>query len=425
MGFVVFGLFLLFVIMGMPIAICLGLSSIITMIFYDMTLAAFPSIIYSGTGKFSLLAIPFFVLAGIIMEYAGISRRLIVFARTFVGHIRSGLAIVTVVVSAFFAAISGSGPATVASLGPILVPAMKDAGYDKGWSAALIANAGNMGIIIPPSIVLVIYGVLAEVSITKLFIAGIIPGIIFGAALCIMALISLSKKKDIMVKTKASLRAKLKAAIDAFWGLMSPIIILGGIYCGVVTPTEAAGLAAVYGLFVGIFIYKEIKLKDFRKIFVDASISSASVMFIVANASLFSWLLTSSGIATNIANSMIALTSNKIIILLLINIMLLVAGCFVDAASALYIFIPILLPVLKILDVNLVAFGIFATMNLAIGMATPPVGVNLFVACNVSNVSLSEISQQTLRFLLVSLIVLLLVTYIPQISLFLPEMMGL
>lgn len=425
MGIILFGLFFLFVLLGMPIAICLGLSSIATMIVFKMPLAAFPSIIYSGTGKFSLLAIPFFVLAGIIMEYAGISRRLIALANTFVGHIRSGLAIVTVVVSAFFAAISGSGPATVASLGPILIPAMEKAGYERAWAAALVANAGNMGIIIPPSIILVIYGVLAEVSITKLFIGGVVPGILFGVALCLMALISLGRNQNLKAGEKSTFEEKVRASIDAFWGLMTPVIILGGIYLGVVTPTEAAGIAAVYGLIVGLFIYKEIKLKDLWKLFVDASVSSASVMFIIANASLFSWLLTSSNLATNMADALIGLTSNKIILLLIINLILLVAGCFVDSASALYIFIPILLPVVRMLGIDLVVFGIFATVNLAIGMATPPVGVDLFVACNVGNVSLNDISKQTIKFVLVSLIVLLLITYIPQITLFLPNLLGL
>lgn len=423
MTLILFGSFFLLLLFGVPIAISLGLSSVVTMIAFEMPLPAFPCIIYSGTSKFALLAIPFFVLSGVIMEYAGISKRLVHFASVMVGHRRGGLAVVTIIVSAFFAAISGSGPATVAALGPILIPAMIAKGYNKDWSAALVANSGNMGIIIPPSIILVIYGVLAEVSIVKLFTAGFVPGILFAIALIAVSLFSIRKQKNkIQVIEKATRKEKFSAVKDAAWGLMSPIIILGGIYGGVFTPTESAAVSAVYGLVVGVFVYKEIKFKKLWKILLDASVSSASVMFIIATASLFSWILTSSNMAAAMAQGLLSVSDNRYVILLLINLMMLIAGMFVDSGSALYIFVPILLPVIRALDFDLVAFGVILTVNLAIGMSTPPVGVDLFVACNVSGASLSGISKQTIRFVVASLVVLLLITFVPEIITFLPNL---
>jgi C4-dicarboxylate transporter, DctM subunit len=424
MSYLVFILFFLLLFFGIPISIALGLSTVLTLVVFDLPLPMFPMVMYASSGKFTLLAIPFFILAGIIMEYAGISKRLIQFANVMVGHLHGGLAIVTVVVACFFAAISGSGPATVAAIGTILYPAMTKAGYAKGFSAALLANAGNIGIVIPPSIAFVVYGVLAEVSIGKLFMAGIVPGILLGAALIVVSLVMLRKEKNLVRVEKATLTAKWKAFKDAFWGLMTPVIILGGIYGGLVTPTEAAGVAVVYGLVVGIFVYKEIKLKELWKIFIDASVSSAVVMFIIANASVFAWLLTTGRIGNEIAMALIELTTNKYLLLLLMNAMFLVAGCFLDAASAYYIFVPILLPIIRQLGVDPIVFGVFMTVNLAIGMATPPVGLNLFVACNISGISFNEISKKVVPFIIASLVVLLLITYIPAISLALPNALG-
>lgn len=422
-----FAIFFLLVLLGMPVAYCLGLSSIAALVKDGFSLTVFANTMYAGTAKFSLLAIPFFVLAGVVMEKAGISRRLVNFAKAMVGHVFGGLAVVTVVVSCFFAAISGSGPATVAALSPILLSAMREAGYDDDWAAALIANGGNVGIIIPPSIIFVIYGVIAEVSISDLFMAGIIPGLLFGACLIGAALISLKRKEKrtgkLMRLKKANRQERLASFKDAFWGLLTPVIILGGIYSGIFTPTESAAVAAAYGLIVGVFIYKEIKIRDLWRIFVDASVSTATVMFIVASASVFAYVLTTNGIPEMLSGAIIAMTDSKILLLFLINLILLFAGCFLDSGSANYIFIPILLPIVKYIGYDPLAFGVVATVNLAIGMSTPPVGLDLYVACNASGVKLKDISIQTLRFVGASIICLLLLTYLPQISLFLPHLL--
>jgi len=380
---------------------------------------------YASTGKFTLLAIPFFVLAGVIMDYAGISRRLIKFAQTCVGHRRGGLPIVVVIVSCFFAAISGSGPATVAALGGVMIPALVDGGYDKGMSAALQAASGGIGVIIPPSICFVVYGVLAEVSIGKMFAAGILPGLLIGACFIIAAFWAIRGQTNFKKIPKASGKERWKAFLDAFWGLMTPVIILGGIYGGIFTPTEAAGIAVVYGLIVGIFIYKEIKIKELWNLFVDSVVSSSVVMYIVACAGVFAWVLTTAHIASDASAALLSISANKYVLLIMMNIIFAIAGCFVDANSAMYILVPILLPVIKVIGYDPIAFGVFMTANLAIGMVTPPVGVNLYVAGNIAKISMKEISYKVIPFVIAGFIGVLIMTYFPQIIMLIPNLMGL
>jgi len=420
---ILFGSFIILLFLNVPIALGLGVSSLLAMISAGLPMDLFPMSIYAGIGKFTLLAIPFFILAGNTMEKAGISDKLITLANKFVGHKKGGLAIVAVITSMFFAAISGSGPATVAALGVIIIPAMMKAGYGKAMPSALMATAGGIGVIIPPSIPFVIYGAIAGVSIGKMFIAGIVPGIMIGVGL-ILASLLLTKKMDIEHVEKATKKEKMKAFKESIWGLMMPIIILGGIYGGIFTPTEAAAVAAVYGIMVGMFIYRKINMKNLMDLMTDSAIQSAVVMFIVACASLFAWFVTTEGISTMASDFLIQVSGNKYVFLLILNIILLIAGCFLDATSALYIFTPIMLPVALQLGYDPIALGVVMTVNLAIGMITPPVGVNLFVACGVSKISIKEISVAVLPFLFASLVVLLLITYIPEIITFLPDLLG-
>ncbi|WP_304508328.1 TRAP transporter large permease, partial [Anaerotignum sp.] len=378
----------------------------------------------SGTAKFALLAIPFFILAGSIMEYAGISKRLINFANACVGHRKGGLMAVVVIVACFFAAISGSGPATVAAIGPILIPAMTKAGYGKDMPAALVSASGAIGIIIPPSIAYVVYASCTDVSVGALFTAGIIPGVIVGVAYYMAAAWDSRNNKDIVPQPKMSRKDRMAAFKDAFWGLMTPVIILGGIYAGVFTPTEAAGIAVIYGLIVGIFIYKEIKLKDLYHIFIESAVSSATVMFIVASAAVFAWILTTSQIASQLSQMVLAVSDNRYVILLLINIIFLIAGCFLDANSAFYILLPIIVPVLNAIDVSLLHAGVFLTVNMAIGMITPPVGINLYVGCNVAEIPVANICKKIIPFLIAGIVALFLLTFVPETSLFLPRLIG-
>lgn len=420
---VLFLVFAVLLFIGAPIAVCLGASSVIAMLMQgagrplDTVMSSLPMIVSSSTSKFVLLAIPFFIFAGNIMEKAGISGKLIALAESCVGHIRGGLAMVCVIVSCFFAAISGSGPATVAALGVIVVPAMIKSGYTPAFSAALMAAAGAIGVIIPPSITFVVYGSIADASIGQLFLAGLVPGLIMGAVLLIVALI-VGRKMNLKANPKASSAERWKAFKDAFWGLLMPVIILGGIYGGIFTPTEAAAVSVIYGLFVGIFIYKQIHIKEFYQILIDTASTTATVMFITAAASLFAYVLTRARLDVAISSGLESMTGGSVIVFfIIVNIILLIAGCFLDSTSALYIFTPLFVPVAQALGVDLIHLGVVMIVNLAIGLFTPPVGVNLYVACGVGNVNLKQISKAVISLILAAIIVLLIVTYIPKISL--------
>ena len=420
---VLFVVFAVLLLLGTPIAVCLGVSSILAMLVLgvgrpvSVVLGTVPQLVSAATSKSVLLAIPFFILGGNIMEKSGISGKLISLAEACVGHLKGGVAMVCVIVACFFAAISGSGPATVAALGLILIPAMVKVGYDAPFAAALMATAGAIGVIIPPSITFVVYGSISDTSIGSLFISGVIPGLLMGAALIIITL-WLGRKSELKRLPKATGRQRWIAFKDAFWGLLMPVIILGGIYGGIFTPTEAAAVSAVYGLVIGIFIYKTLKIKQLKKILIDTASTTATVMFITAAATLFAYVLTRARIDVAISSMLTDIAGgNQIIFLLIVNVVLLIAGCFLDSTSALYIFTPLFVPVAQALGMNLIHFGTIMIVNLAIGLVTPPVGVNLYVACGIADTSLKKISVSVIPLLVAALIVLLLVTYVPSLSL--------
>ena len=427
---VLFLSFFVFLIMGIPISICLGLSSVCAILYSGTSLTIVATNMYSGISKFLLLAIPFFVLSGNIMAKAGISRRLINFVNTCVGHRRGGIAIVCVIVACFFGAISGSGPATVAALGCVLIPAMiQQGGFSAPFSTALMATASSIAIVIPPSIAFVVYASITGVSIADMFMGGIVPGILMGLALVIVVMIEVRKNNIQGSMKKASGAERWAAFTDAFWGLLMPVIILGGIYGGIFTPTEAAAVSVVYGLFVGMVVYQEITVKDLWALVIDSAKTTGGIMLIVACASLFSFVCTKFGIAQAASDLLGSIAHNQFTFLLIVNVIFLIAGCFIDANSAMYIFIPIMLPVCKQLGYDVVAFGIVATVNLAIGQVTPPVGVNLFVAISVKlkngeKVDIPQISKAVMPMIVASVIVLAAITYVPSISTFLPKALA-
>ena len=427
-NFILFGSFFILLLLNVPIAASLGLSSVFAMMYGWTKFTVIPTNLYNGMAKFLLLAIPFFVISGNVMAEAGISRRLIAFIDDCVGHQKGGIAIVCVIVAMFFGAISGSGPATVAALGIILIPAMiNSGGFSAPFASALMAAASSIAIVIPPSIAFVVYASITGVSVGNMFMAGIIPGIMMGLALIAIVLIEVKKRGITASRERSTWAHRGKTFLQALWGFLVPVIILGGIYGGVFTPTEAAAVSVVYALIVGIFIYREIKIKNFIKIMVDSGKTTGSIMLIIGTAAVFSYVCMKFGISKAAQALLLQVSGNKYVFLIIINIIFLIAGCFVDANSAMYIFIPIMAPVAEELGIDLVHFGVIATVNLAIGQVTPPVGVNLFVAIGISDslgelrdktrVTIASISKAVWPMIIACVVALLLITYVPWFSL--------
>jgi C4-dicarboxylate transporter DctM subunit len=416
---VLFGSLLLLLLLSVPIGISIGLATLIT-IWYSgsMPFEYLTQGLITSIDSFPLLAVPFFILAGEIMGKGGLSDRLFKVAGTIVGDKTGGIAIASIITCMFFAAISGSGPATVAAVGGIMIPAMVKQGYDKKFATAVVCAAGSIGVIIPPSIPMVMYGVVGSQSIGKLFISGIIPGILVGIALMIWTYIY-SKKKGYKGGKKSTFIEILKASWDAKWALLVPIIILGGIYGGIFTPTEAAGIAVIYGLIAGVLLYRELKLKDLPKLLVEAAITTATVTLIVGTATAFGRILTVEQIPAKITEGMLAISSNPIVILILINVLLLIVGCFMDTVAAIIILTPLLIPVALNIGVDPIHFGLIMVVNLAIGFITPPLGVNLFVGSGVSGIAIGPLAKAVMPFFVAMVITLFILTFIPQISLYL------
>ncbi len=417
---VLFGSFALLLLLSVPIGISIGLATLIT-IFYSGTLPVefLAKELVTSVDSFPLMAVPFFILAGEIMGKGGISERLFNVANALVGNRTGGFAIATIVTCMFFAAISGSGPATVAAIGGIMIPAMVRQGYDKKFATAVVAAAGSIGVIIPPSIPMVIYGVTGNTSIGDLFIAGIVPGVLVGLSMIVWAYYYSKKKGYKGLAEPTSLLKIWKATWDAKWALLIPIIILGGIYGGYFTPTEAAVIAVVYGLFASMVLYRELKFKELPKVLIDSALTTATVLIIVGTATAFGRFLTIEQIPNKVANAMMSISSEPIIIILLITVLLLFVGMFMDTLAAIIILTPILLPIAIQIGYDPVHFGILMIVNLAIGFFTPPVGVNLFVGSGISGVSMGALSRAVMPFVIAMLITLIFLTFVPQLSLFL------
>jgi C4-dicarboxylate transporter DctM subunit len=409
-------------ILGVPIAITLGLSAAIAVAFGGgIPLLILAQREFTSIDSFPLMAIPFFILAGTLMEVGGISRRLINFANALTGHITGGLGLVAVVTSMFFAAISGSSAATVAALGSILIPAMIKRGYHRNFSGAVQAVSGELGVIIPPSIPMILYGVTTETSVGDMFMAGIIPGLLIGFSLLIAVYI-FAKRRGYGSEPKKNWAERWIAFKEALLALFMPVIILGGIYGGIFTPTEAAGVAVLYAFIIGVFVYKEIKWKDLISLLGQSAVTSAIIMYIIANAGLFGWVLSREGVPHMIADFFANFSSNPFVFLLVINLLLFIVGMFFETGAAIIILAPLLAPVAMEFGIDPVHFGMIMIVNLAMGMCTPPVGVNLFISCQIAKIKLEDITKAVLPFLVVLIVDLMLISYIPQISLWLPNL---
>lgn len=420
---ILFGTLFLLFLLKMPIGFSLMISSILVMVLTGTGLEMVPKRLFTSCDSFAFMAVPFFILAGTLMSQGGISRRLCNFINSVLGRFPGGLGLVSVVACMFFAAISGSSAATTAAIGGMMIPEMVKRKYDKDFSAAINAAGGTIGVIIPPSIPFVTYGVLTGCSISTLFMAGFMPGVLMGLALMVVVVI-ISMKKGYKDTTKFSGREILKFFWDALLAMLMPVIVLGGIYTGWFTPTEAAVVAVMYGVVVGMFVYRNITPKSLMKILRDASASTAQVMILICAASLFGYVLTAHRIPDAIATFILGLSSNKWVILLLINLLLLVVGTFLDTTAAIIILVPILFPIINTIGVDPIHFGMILCVNLAVGFVTPPFGTCLFVACGVADTSLGAITKKILPFIAALLVVVALVTICEPISLFLPKLFG-
>ena len=409
-------LLLFFGCLSLPVGIALGLATMLTLVLAtNIDPIMVTQCAVAGLDSFTLMAIPFFMLAGNFMRYGGISRRLLNLADNIVGFFTGGLGAITTVTAMFFAAISGSGPATVSAIGSFMIPEMESKGYDKGYATALSAAAGTIGVIIPPSIPFVIYGVATETSIGDLFKAGFIPGILLGVAILVYNYFVAKKNGWIGNGRRFNFRALWVSFKEAFWALLSPVIILGGIYSGYFTPTEAAAVSCVYTFIIGTFVYKEIRWQEFKDCMMDTIVVAGATTFAVGMATSFSYILTLEQIPVTVSSFVLSLTENKILILLAINLFLMVVGMFMDNIASCTILAPILLPVVASYGVDPVHFGIFMSMNLAIGFITPPYGANLFVGSAIGKIPFQRIVKWIWGFIAAAVIVLLVCTYFPQL----------
>jgi len=417
--------FLLLMAFGVPIGTCLGIAAVVTIINFDLGIGMLGINFSTGIASFPLLAIPFFVLAGVILEKAGLAATIAHFFELLVGRMVGGLAMVAVFTCMFWGALSGSGPATTAAVGLILLAPMVKHGYDKSFAGATIANSSDLSIIIPPSIAFIIYGNITSVSVSALFVAGIVPGLLTGAGTVLVAYL-VSRKRGYKGLNKRGTPMEILTALKkSIWAILTPIIILGGIYAGIFTPTEAAVVAVFYSLFVAIFVYHSVSWRDLIKILVNASVTSSVIMFLVVFAGIFTWAASVIGVIDLTANAIIKISPNAVVMIILVNLLLLALGMILDAISISYLIMPILMPVLAAFGVDPLWYGVIFISALAIGQATPPVGVNLFTAANLIKGNVDSVAKQAIPFVIMDAIILIILSLFPILSLYLPIKAGL
>jgi C4-dicarboxylate transporter DctM subunit len=417
--------FLLLMALGVPIAVSLGTAAVVTICFFDLGIEMLGVNFSTGIASFPLLAIPFFVLAGVILEKAGLAATIARFFELLVGQAVGGLAMVAVFTCMFWGALSGSGPATTAAVGLILLAPMLKHGYDKHFAGATIANASDLSIIIPPSIAFIIYGNITSVSVSALFLAGVIPGLITGIGTVLVAYLISRKRGYRGLNRRGTPKEILIALKDSIWAILTPVIILGGIYAGIFTPTEAAVVAVFYSLFVAAVIYRSINWRDFIYILVDAAVTSSVIMFIVVFAGIFTWAASVIGVIDMAANFIVKISPNAVVMIILVNFLLLGLGMILDAISISYLIMPILIPVLAAFKIDPLWYGVIFISALAIGQATPPVGVNLFTAANLIKGNIDAVAREAIPFVVMDVIVLIILSLFPILSLYLPVLVGL
>jgi len=420
---IIFALLIVLMLSGMPISIALGLT-VLTFLFTmtDVPVQAVALKLFTGIEKFEIMAIPFFILAGNFLTHGGVARRMITFATSMVGHWHGGLALSGVMACALFAAVSGSSPATVVAIGSILLPAMIKQGYPKSFGAGVITTSGALGILIPPSIVMVMYSVSTNTSVGKLFVAGVIPGLLLAFFLGLTTWI-LARSKDYPRMPRSTWLQRWQAFKESVWGLLLIVVVMGGIYTGIFTPTEAAAMSAVYAFVIAVFVYRDLRLVQIGKVLLDSASMSAMLLYIITNAVLFSFLMTSEGIPQAMAGWIMDKGLGQISFLLVVNLLLLLAGNVMEPSSIVLIMAPILFPVAVALGVDPVHFGIIMVVNMEIGMCHPPVGLNLYVASGITKMGITELTVAVLPWLFTMLGFLLLITYVPQLSLWLPRLL--
>ena len=416
-GVILFVCFVVFFLIGIPLPFAIALSAALSLFVGDLPFALIAQRMYMGTDSFPMLAIPFFVLSGEIMLKGGLSKRLIAFANSLIGHVTGGLAMTSVASAAFFGAISGSAPATTASIGSIMVPEMKKAGYGEDFSGALVASVGPLGQIIPPSIPMVLWATMASLSVTDLFLAGVLPGILMAVALCVCSFIIAKRRHIPKVGHRAPFKVVMKAFGQGIWALLMPVIILGSIYGGICSPTEAGGIACFYAILVGFFVYRELKPSDIPQILINTVKTTAMVVFMVGCANLFGWIMAAEQLPSKMVSAFLSISDNRYVVMFLLNVALLIVGALMDNISAMTILCTVLTGIGAAIGMNPLQLGAIIVINFAIGNITPPVGYTLYIASGITGQPFEKIAKNAMPMLITEIIILLVITYIPFFTL--------